>query len=123
MSLVQSTYLSMEVELSRDTNEPEFTRVTKRLRDTNDLPIGIVNDNPILVTWIYEVGYLDGHTTSLGANSITENMFTQVDDEGNRYTPLDSIADYLIDGKQILQQDVFLTSKNGGRRRRETTKG
>ena len=101
----------------------KFARVTKRLRDTNDLPIGIVNDNPILVTWIYEVGYLDGHTTSLGTNSITKNMFAQVDDEGNRYTPLDSIADYHIDGKQMLQHDVFLTFKNGGRRRRETTKG
>ena len=61
----------------------------KRLRDTQGLTIGTSNDNPILDTRMYEVEYLDGFTTSMAANSIAENMFAQVDEEGNRHVLFD----------------------------------
>ena len=38
---------------------------------------------------VYEVEYLDGHETSLAANTITENIFLQVDKEGNRLVLFD----------------------------------
>ena len=50
-------------------------------------------------------------------------MFAQVDDEGNRFLLLDSIADYRTDGSELKQQEAIIISKNGGRRRKETTKG
>ena len=74
----------MELALPRDDERPEFARVTKRLRDKNGIPIGTSNDNPLLDSRIYEVEYNDGHKASLSANSIVQNMFAQVDDEGNR---------------------------------------
>jgi len=35
----------------------------------------------------------------------------------------DEIIDHRADGTEIKQQDAFIVSKNGGKRRRETTKG
>ena len=121
--VLDDTYLNMEVALPRDGEGPEFARVTKRLRDANGIPIGTANDNPILDTRIYEVEYIDGYKASLAANTIAENMFSQVDDEGNRFVLLDSIVDHRVDGNEIKHDDAFIISSNGGRRRKETTKG
>ena len=59
----------------RDIEGPDFACVIKRLKDTNGLPIGTANENPILDTRVYEVEYIDGHKVSLTANSISQNMF------------------------------------------------
>ena len=78
------TYLNMELVLPQgDSLEPRLERVTKRLKDANGIPIGTADDNPLLDTRMYEVEYLDGEHASLSANHIAENLFTQVDDEGN----------------------------------------
>ena len=120
---LHDTYLHMEVALPRDSDGPEYAKVTKRLRDANGLPIGTANDNPILDTRLYEVEYLDGYKSSLTANTIAENIFSQVDEEGNRYVLLDAIIDHRVTGNEIQQADAFIVSSNGGRRRKETTKG
>ena len=67
--------------------------------------------------------YLDGHKTSLTANTIAEHLFSQVDDEGNRHVLFDAIIDHRSDSTALQQKDALITSANGGRRRRETTKG
>jgi len=117
------TYLNMEVALPRDDDGPTFAKVTKRLRDANGIPIGTAHDNPILDSRMYEVEYLDGYRASLSANAIAENMFAQVDEDGNRYTLLDSIIDHRVDGTELKDEDAFITSKNGGKRRKQTTRG
>ena len=66
----------MELALLRDSQGPEFSRVTKRLRDVNGLPIGNANDNPILDRQIYEVEYPTKYKSSLAANKIALNMFS-----------------------------------------------
>ena len=77
--VLEDTYINMELAMPRDSDGPEFARVTKRLRDTDGIPIGTSNDNPILDSRLYEVGYTDGHKASLAANIIAINMFAQVD--------------------------------------------
>ena len=121
--VLEDTYLNMEIALPRDGEGPEFARVTKRLRDADGIPIGTAHDNPILDSRVYEVEYLDGHKASLAANTIAENIFAQVDDEGHRFVLLDAIADHRVDGREVKHEDAFITSHNGGRRRQETTKG
>jgi hypothetical protein len=79
------TYLNMELALPRDGGEVQFGRVVKRMRDKDGLPIGTANDNPILDSRLYEVEFQDGYKTSLAANAIAENLFAQIDDEGNRH--------------------------------------
>ena len=117
------TYVNMELALPRGGGEVEFARVTKRLRDKDGLPIGTANENPILDTRVYEVEFPDGHKASLAANPIAENLFSQIDDEGNRHVMLDEIIGFRTNGKEIKQQDAFITNRSGTRRRRETTIG
>ena len=121
--VLDDTYLNMELALPRDDEGPEFAKMTKRLRDANGIPIGTANDNPIFDTRVYEVEYMDGHKASLAANAIAENMFAHVDDEGNRFVMLESIVDHRIDGNEIKEDDAFIMSHNGGRRRKQTTRG
>jgi hypothetical protein len=117
------TYLNMELAIPRDGDGPEFAKVTKRLRDKDGLPIGRANNNPILDTRMYEVEYPDGHKASLAANAIAENMFAQVDDEGNRHVLFEEIVDHRTDGSEVKQQDAFIQTRSGTKRRKETTKG
>ena len=117
------TYLNMELGLPRGGGEVEFARVVKRLRDKDGLPIGTANDNPILDTRVYEVEFPDGHRASLAANTIAENLFSQVDPEGNRHVLFDEIIDHRRNGNEVKMEDAFVTTKTGTRRRRETTVG
>jgi hypothetical protein len=50
------------------------------------------------------------------ANAIAENLFAQIDDEGNRHMLFQEIVDYRTNGKQDLQQDAFITNRSGTRR-------
>ena len=72
---MDDTYRNMEVALPRDSEGPEFFRVTKRLQDANGLPIGTANNNPILDTRMYEVEDAAGYKSSMAANAIAQNMF------------------------------------------------
>jgi hypothetical protein len=76
-----------------------------------------------LDTRIYEVEFPDGYKTSLAANAIAENLYAQVDEEGNRHVLFEEIIDHRTTGKEVKQQDAFVTASNGTRRRRETTQG
>ena len=122
-SVLEDTYVDKELFMPRDGEEPNFARVTKRLRDANGIPIGTASNNPILDTWLYEVEYADGHKASLSANVIATNLFSQINEEGNQHAIFDSIIDHRTDGTEVLLKDAIIISKNGGRRRRETTKG
>ena len=60
---------------------------------------------------------------ALSANHIAENLFAQVDDEGNCHVLMHEIIDHRTNGQEVKQQDAFLTTKMGTKRCRETTKG
>jgi hypothetical protein len=57
------------------------------------IPIGTANDNPVLDSRIYEVEFPDGYKTSMAANVTAENLFAQVDPEGNRLAVFEDIID------------------------------
>ena len=118
------TYLQMELALPQgDSLEPRLAKVTKRMKDANGIPIGTAHDNPLLDTRMYEVEYVDGEKAALSANHIEENLFAQVDDEGNCHVLMHEIINHRMNGQEVKQQDAFLTTKMGTKRRRETTKG
>ena len=116
-------YIGMQLALPRDADGPEFALVTKRLTDSRGVPIGRANDNPMLDTRVYEVEYADGYIAAMSANEVAANLFAQVDDEGNRFVLLDSLVDHRTSSNAITQKDAFVSTKSGGRRRRQTTRG
>ena len=114
----------MELAVPRgDDPNPQYAKVTKRLRDANGIPIRTANENPILDSRMYGVEYQDGTKASLAANYIAENVVAQVDQEGNRHVLLDKIIDFRVNGREVKLQDAFITTGTGTRKRRETTIG
>ena len=114
----------MELAVPRGDNpNPQYAKATKRLRDTDGITIGTANKNPILDSHMYEVEYQDGTKASLAANYIAENLFAQVDQEGNRRVLLDELIDYRVNGHEVKLQDAFITTGVGTRRRCETNIG
>ena len=49
-NLFDDTYLNMELVIPRDGDGPDFSKVMKRLRDKDGIPIGISHNNTILDT-------------------------------------------------------------------------
>ena len=88
----------MELSLDRQSDGPEFSRVTKRLKDKEGRSIGIASDNPILDTWMYEVEYAYGHKAAMTANNIANNLFAQVNQDGNRFVLFNEIINHRKDG-------------------------
>ena len=73
---------------------------------------------------MYKLEFQDGHRALLATNAIAENLFAQIDDEGNRHILFAEIINHQMNGKQFThQQEAFITNRFGTKRRRETTIG
>jgi len=120
--VLDSMFLNMELALPRGDDGPTFARVKKRLKDADGKPVGVAHKNPVLDTRMFEVEFADGTTASMAANAIAENLFAQIDAEGNRFVLIDEIIGHRTTGDEVKQADAFVETKSG-RRRRITTKG
>ena len=58
----------------------------------------------------------------MAANSISENKFAQVDEEGNFHVLFDEIVEHWFDDNQVKMQDALSTNTRGVKRRFPTTK-
>ena len=76
--------------------------------DRNGNPIGVGHSNPLLDSRVYEVQFPDGHTEEFAANTIAENIYSQVDEEGNQYILLKEITDHRKDGSAIAIDDKWI---------------
>ena len=121
--LADDTLLRMELALPRDGDGPELARVKRRKKDSDGNPIGRAHQNPILDTRVFEVEFIDGHTAPMTANAISENLFSQVDQEGHRLLMMDEIVDHRRGSDALKEEDAFVKSANGEKRRKQTTKG
>jgi hypothetical protein len=98
-------------------------KVVKRARGDDGNPIGRRNMNPILDTREYEVELPDGSVAEYTANTIAENIYSQVDSEGRQFVIMSEIVDHKKDLSAISQHEGFYTSYNGNQVKRKTTKG
>ena len=55
--------------------------------------------------------------------SLLKNLYSQIDEEGNRHILLEDIIDHWRSNSAIAKDDAFIMMKNGVKRRCETTKG
>lgn len=121
--ILDSQYIRMELALPRGDDGPSLARVKRRKLDANGVPIGRAHTNPILDTRVFEVEFLDGHIAAMTANAIAENLFAQVDSEGHRLQLLDEFTNYRRSEDAVPNDDAYMTTVSGQRRRKETTKG
>ena len=116
-------YLNMELTLGVGTDDERRGRVVKRSKGIGGEPIGRANANPFFDTREYEVEFTDGTTEKYAANVIADNMYAQVDDEGNMFQLLLEIMDHKKDGTAIDISDGTVTSANGNVKPKITTRG
>ena len=101
----------------------QSAKVIGRAMDEDGNLIGRYDDNPILNTMVYNVEFPDGDIREYSANVIAENMYAQVDANGYSHTILESIMDYSKDGTAVERDDMYITTKSGTRRMRQSTVG
>ena len=78
-------YLNVELLMNVGTNDERRGRVVKRSRGLDSEPIGRAHANPQFDTREYEIEFTDGTHEKYQANVIAENMFAQIDSEGNQF--------------------------------------
>ena len=94
--------------------EPQIGRVTKRLRDAEDRPIGNAHDNTFPCNGIE---FRDGHSEALSANLIAQHFYSETDEEGNVHVLLDDIVDHKRNENAVDKEDAFIIVKNGVKQR------
>ena len=86
-------YLNVELSLDRGREHPEFSKITKRLKDRRVTTIRISNADLMLDPIMHEIECYDGSKQDFSDNMIAENMFVNVDEEGHRHLVLHTIID------------------------------
>jgi hypothetical protein len=116
-------YLNVELIMNAGTNDERFGRVLKRARGLDGEPIGRAHANPLFDTREYEIEFTDGTREKYQANIIAENMFAQVDSEGNQHLLLKEITDHKSDNSAIPISEGTVRSANGMEKPKHTTRG
>jgi len=98
----------------------ETAKVLARKHDRDGNLVGIGHTNPLLDTRVYEVQFPDGHTEEFSANTIAENIYSQVDEEGNQYLLLNEVIDHHRDGLAIAIDDKWIQQGSNWQLRRTT---
>ena len=86
-------------------------------------PIGQAATNPLFDTRQYEIEFTDSTKEKYTANIIAENMYAQVDNDGNMFSILAEITDHKKDETAIPISEGTVTSANGTMRNKITSKG
>ena len=97
--------------------------VKARAKDKRGNPIGTQNDNYILDTREYEVLFEDGLSDIYTSNIVMENIYTQIDKEGNMFVLMDEIIDHKKDATALDIAQGTYTTRNGTKQKVVTTKG
>jgi hypothetical protein len=87
-------YISARVWLPNLEGIAMTAKVTGRKRDQEEHLIGRSNPNPVIDTRLYDVEFDDGRVGTYSTNIIAENIFEQVDSEGQAHVLFDDIIDH-----------------------------
>ena len=98
-------------------------KVVERERNPDGSLKGRSNSNPILDSRSYKVEFSDGTYGNYATNTLIENLYSQVDDEGRSSTLMSSIIGHRREENAVPLKDGFIILKSGVRKRIITTKG
>jgi hypothetical protein len=97
--------------------------VRGRVKDFEGNFVGKSHSNPLLDTSEYIIEYDDGTSDKMFANTIAENIYAQVDEEGRQFIILQEISDHRTNTDAVTKEHGFVTMPNGRRFPKKTTKG
>ena len=85
-------YLNVELILNVGSANEQCGHVAKHSRGLDGKAVGRAQANPLFDTREYGIEFTDGSVDKYTLHVITENMFAQVDDEGNQYLLMNEIT-------------------------------
>ena len=116
-------FIGAEVNIDVAGEGPLRATVKRRATDYDGNFLGQAHRNPLLDTREYELEFEDGTTDKYLANTIAENIYTQVDTEGQRHAAIREIVDHKSDDSAITIQNGFTVGRSGNRVPKKTTRG
>ena len=116
-------YVHAEVVLPNDEGILQLASVLGQSTSIDGNPIGEYDDNPMLNTRVYDVMFPDGIVHWYSANIIAQNIYESSDDDGFRYQLMEEIIDHRKFNDAVPKEEGYITSKNGKKKKRITTKG
>ena len=115
-------YIGAQFRLDDSDDGGRLATVKRRVKDYNGNMVGRSNNNPLLDTAEYEVELEDGTTDKVFANTIAQNIYSQLDSEGQEHAIFDEIIDHKKDGGAISIEDGY-TGEGTNRKPKKTTRG
>ena len=103
--------------------ETKMATITSRKRDAHGNLVGVASSNPITDTRMYNVEFVDGSMAEYSLNTIVENLYANIDDEGNLHSIINNIIDHRVDPSAVKKDEGTYKSNSGTIRKRITTKG
>ena len=70
-----------------------YGKFKQRVLNPDGQTTGIYDENPMIISIIYEVEFEDGHVKEYTANTIAENILTQVDSYGFTLATMEEIIE------------------------------
>jgi hypothetical protein len=116
-------YLNMELRMGVGTDDDRWGQVIKCAKGIGGEPVGHAHANPFFDMREYEVEFTNGTIDQYAANVIANNMYAQVDDEGNMFQLLDEIMDHKKDDMVIDIANGTVTLASGNVKPKITTQG
>ncbi len=118
-----NSYIAAKVKLPVGGHTFANAKVIGRARDECGELIGKSNSNPFLDTSVYEVKFDDGPVDRYSANTIAENIYSQIDKDGNTLSYIEDIVDHKCDDDAVKKKDGTIKGPNGMIQKKKTTKG
>ena len=115
-------YLNVELILDVGSANKWQGRVAKRSWGLEGEAVGRAHANPIFDTREYDIEFTDGSVNKYTSDVIAENMFEQVDDEGNQYLLMNKITDHRKNNTAIPIYDGMTRGHNGNESPKITTR-
>lgn len=103
--------------------EPISARVIKWAKNPDGTKKGTVHQNSMFDMRAFLVEMQDSTVSEYTANVIAENIFSQIDNEGNSHSIFQEISDHCKNNKAIEEWDVYVYSANRNKIPRGTTVG
>ena len=119
---VEDNLIHAEVLLPNNGTQ-QLGRVKRRTTDSVGNHIGTYDSNPMLNNISYDVEFPDNTTQHFNANIIAQNLYSQIDNDGHQSRELDCIIGYKQDTTAVRCANMWLQTKSGQRRMRQSTQG
>ena len=97
--------------------------ILNRIKDKHGNPVGKRHSNPLLDTREYNLKIPDGSTEQYTANTVAENLYSDIDDEGFTFTMLNELIGHEKDESALTKEEATYTTKANRDRYKPTTKG